>query len=156
MSVPISNFEANYIHSDSLPYFPTGMPGTDIKLLKINPISGQFMILQKSKPDAIINIHKHYGTVIGYTVQGAWGYKEYDWIARAGDVVFEAAGSTHTLMVHPGKEDTIIFFIIDGALEFLDEKGNSLLVWDWKGALAMYHNYCKQNNLEIVDLTKYE
>lgn len=132
------------------------MKGTEIKLLKVNPISGQFIIVQRSQPDALINIHKHYGSVIGYTIKGAWGYKEYDWIAREGDFVYEPAGSTHTLYTPPGDEETVIFFIIEGALEFFNEKGKSLMVWDWKGALDLYHSYCKGQNLEIVDVARFE
>lgn len=156
MSVEQGVFDANYIEASSLPFFPVPMKGTEIKLLRVNPISGQFILVQKSQPDAIINIHKHYGAVIGYTQQGAWGYKEYDWVARKGDFVFEPSGSTHTLYTPPGDEETIIFFVIDGALEFLDDKGKTMVMFDWKLALDLYHNYCRANNLEIVDLTKFE
>jgi UvrD-like helicase C-terminal domain len=84
-------FDTNYVNADSLPFFPVQingieMKGAEIKLLKVSPISGQFIIVQRSQPDAIIN--KHYGLVIGYTHQGAWGYKEYGWIARKGDFVY--------------------------------------------------------------------
>jgi hypothetical protein len=48
------------------------------------------------------------------------------------------------LYTAPGDEETIIFFIIDGALEFFDEKGKSLAIVDWKDILDMYHMYCKE------------
>jgi hypothetical protein len=52
-------------------------------------------------------MHFHPGTVVVYTVEGAWTYDQ-GWVSEAGDVVFEVAGSTHsTRMV--GKEDTIVF-----------------------------------------------
>jgi 2,4'-dihydroxyacetophenone dioxygenase len=88
-------------------------------------------------------------------LKGAWGYKEYGWIARKGDFVYEPAGFIHTLYTAPGDEETIIFFIIDGALEFFDEKGKSLAIVDWKDALDMYHMYCKEKNIDIVDLTRF-
>lgn len=156
MNIEEGIYDANYIAADTLPFFPVPMNGTEIKLLRVNPISGQFILVQKSKPNATINIHKHYGAVIGYTQQGAWGYKEYNWVAKKGDFVFEPAGSTHTLYTEPGDEETIIFFVIDGAMEFLDENGNTLAMFDWKMAFDLYQNYCKENNLEIIDLTKFE
>lgn len=149
-------FDANYVAEDSLPFFPVPLPGTEIKLLRVNPISGQFILVQRSQPDATINIHTHYGAVIGYTLKGAWGYREHDWVAREGDFVFEPAGSTHTLYTAPGDEETEIFFIIDGVLEFLDESGQSMAMFDWRMALELYHQYCEANDIEIVDLTKFE
>lgn len=84
------------------------------------------MLKLRSKPGSSLGIHRHYGTVIGYTVQGACGYAEHDWLAKSGDVVYESAGSSvHTLNIEPGEEDTIVFFVIDGALQYLDADGNT-------------------------------
>ena len=33
------------------------------------------------------------GTVIVYTVKGAWKYVEHDWVAREGSVVYETAST---------------------------------------------------------------
>ena len=41
-----------------------------------------------------VQTHRHTGPVWGYTVSGAWKYKEYDYVNRAGSFLCtKAAGS---------------------------------------------------------------
>jgi 2,4'-dihydroxyacetophenone dioxygenase len=35
--------------------------------------------------------HYHTGIVVAHTISGAWRYKESNWIARAGDTLYESA-----------------------------------------------------------------
>ena len=42
-----------------------------------------------------------------YTIEGKWKYKEHDWIAGPGSVVYETAASTHTLEVVDGRRRRI-------------------------------------------------
>ena len=41
--------------------------------------------------------HRHTGLAFGYTVSGAWKYREY--VNRAGCFLYEPANSVHTLTV---------------------------------------------------------
>src|SRR5882672_4826174 len=42
-----------------------------------------------AKRSGFINRHYHPHPVFAYTVSGKWGYLEHDWIATAGDFVYE-------------------------------------------------------------------
>jgi hypothetical protein len=102
-----------------------------------------------------LGVHKHYGSVILYTIKGAWRYLEHDWIARAGDFVYEPAGSSHTFQVEPG-EPTEAFIIVEGALEFIDEDGNTIAIEDWRTVYQRYLDYCEEEGLDPIDVTHFD
>src|SRR5579863_10528525 len=116
---PVHKAMASHTHPGDLPWVPWA-PGHFIKLIKLNPVTGQIILFIRSVP----------GAVVVYTVQGAWTYDE-GWVSEMGDVVFEVAGSTHSPRM-VGKEDTIVFAVIEGALDFVDEKGQTIATENWQ------------------------
>src|SRR3546814_13512421 len=68
--------------------------------------------------------HHHTGTVIVYTLAGAWRYKEHDWIATPGTLVFETAASAHTPLAVEGQGDVVTLNILVGELLYTDDAGN--------------------------------
>jgi hypothetical protein len=58
-------------------------------------------------------------------LKGSWRYLEHDWVAHAGDYVFEPPGETHTLMVDEDVEEMITFFNISGCMYYVDEEGKN-------------------------------
>ena len=116
-----------YRNSHDLPWIPfTPYSATvKLKLLKIDPVTGQVVALLQVPGGEGLGVHNHHGTVIVYTVQGAWRYLEHGWTAKAGDFVYETAGSQHTLLAEPG-EDLVAFIVIEGRLEFIDTQGHSI------------------------------
>lgn len=91
--------------------------------LMLNTVNGGWLNLLKVTRSGFLSRHRHPGPVHGYVLKGSWRYREHDWVARAGDYVFEPPGETHTLMVDPGTEEMITFFNVSGAMIYLDEKG---------------------------------
>jgi hypothetical protein len=83
--------------------------------------------------------------VWGYTVSGAWKYKEYDYVNRAGSFLYEPAGSVHTLECI--EDDTQVWFHMYGANLNLDADGNVESVFDGAGALAAYYALCEAEGL---------
>lgn len=73
----------------------------------------------------------------GYTVSGAWKYKEYDYVNRAGSFLYEPANSVHTLQ--SVEDDTNVWFHMYGANLNLDADGNVESVTDGASALAGYY-----------------
>ena len=146
-----------YRNSHDLPWIPfTPYSATvKLKLLKIDPVTGQVVALLQVPGGEGLGVHNHYGTVIVYTVQGAWRYLEHEWTAKAGDFVYETAGSQHTLIAEPG-EDLVAFIVIEGALEFLDPQGQSMGLENWKTFLDRYYRFCEENQLRPVDLGRFE
>jgi quercetin dioxygenase-like cupin family protein len=97
------NLAANppvYVNNESIPYFDYG-PGIQLKLLHADPYTGVWAIIFKAEKGAELGIHRHHGSVYGYTIKGEWAYKEHnsEWISKPGDFVFEAPTSIHTLYV---------------------------------------------------------
>ncbi|MGY8738434.1 MAG: 2,4'-dihydroxyacetophenone dioxygenase family protein, partial [bacterium] len=78
--------------------------------------------------------------VFGYTTSGAWKYKEYDYVNRAGSFLYEPAGSVHTLQCV--EDDTRVWFHMYGANVNLDENDNIVSVIDASTTLAFYIEAC--------------
>ena len=134
----------------AVPFVPYSDDVT-LKLLSVDPVSGQICVILAAPGGTGLGIHKHYGSVIVYTIKGAWRYLEHDWVARAGDFVYETAGSSHTFVVEP-EEDVEAFIVVEGALQFLDENGNSLAIEDWQSVHRRYLDYCAAQGIEPVDV----
>jgi len=90
--------------------------------LLLNTVQGQWCNLLRVRKSGVLSRHIHPAPVHGYVVRGSWRYLEHDWIANAGDYVFEPPGETHTLVVE-GEEEMITFFNISGAMLYVDEAG---------------------------------
>src|SRR5262249_7771199 len=127
MTPSLTALETLHLDGTSLPEFPLVPFSEDvkIKLLRIDRASGQLWMTMKGPPGAQIGRHKHYGSVTIYTIRGAWRYLEHDWVARAGDFIFETASSSHTFVTE-GDEEVEVFVSVEGALEFQDDDGNSI------------------------------
>jgi 2,4'-dihydroxyacetophenone dioxygenase len=149
---PVHKAMASHTRPGDLPWVPWA-PGHFIKLIKLNPVTGQIILFIRSAPGAALQMHFHPGTVVVYTVQGAWTYDE-GWVSETGDVVFEVAGSTHSPRM-VGKEDTIVFAVIEGALDFVDEKGQTIATENWQTFLKRYLDYCEEHGLVAAKITRF-
>lgn len=146
------------VKGDSMPWVPF-TPYSDevfLKYFKIDPIHGEIVVSMKFPPGLQLPTHYHTGTVIGHTMRGAWRYLEHDWVSEAGDTVYETAASSHTPL-SVGEEDAEVFFVIVGELLFLDRPGGEIIAREnWKTSIERYENYCRENGLQIEDLTSFE
>ena len=89
------------IDGESLPWVPLTPYSEQIlvKYFKLDPIRGEWIVMMKAPPGVELPKHHHTGTVMVYTIEGKWKYKEHDWVAGPGSVVYETAASTHTFEV---------------------------------------------------------
>lgn len=94
-----------------------------------------------------IGTHKHRGVVSAITLEGSWGYYEYDWTARPGDFVYELPGTAHTLYSDDPNGMKALFWI-NGPIEFFDEDGKFDFTADVFWFIDHYTNYCKLNGIE--------
>ena len=147
------NFETistGCLNDEDTPWIPF-TPYSDeveLKYFKIDPVQGEVIVLLKSPPGAELARHHHTGTVIVYTVQGAWKYKEHDWVARAGSLVYETAASRHTPEALPGTEDVIALNIVKGELVYMGSTTTIFLPSrTWKTSMARYLDYCGANGI---------
>eukprot|EP01084_Bolivina_argentea_P283504 485569_1 len=131
--------------------------GVQLKLISADPITGKWVVYLKAKRGESLGIHRHYGTVWGMTVEGLFGYYEHEneWMAAQHDVIYETPGSVHTLFVSQDSptEEALLFFIVEGALEFLDEYGKTIGHEDWLSITEKYYDFCEKEKLKCHDVT---
>jgi 2,4'-dihydroxyacetophenone dioxygenase len=97
-------------------------------------------VLMSTGP-GLVNRHYHPHEVFAYTISGKWGYLEHDWVATAGDFVYETPGEAHTLVAYESEEPMKVHFKVKGPLIWLDENGEAVDYFD-------VHNYidlCKEH-----------
>ena len=124
---------AVHIGADELPFVDIG-DGSKLKVLQVKEAEGLWIVENVFQADYEVQRHKHTGPVYAYTTSGAWKYKEYDYVNRAGSFLYEPAGSVHTLQAI--EDDTHVWFQMYGANLNLDADGNVESVVD--GALTLY------------------
>lgn len=135
---------AIHLGSDELPFADIG-DGSKLKVIMVDPSRELWIIENVFQAGYQVQRHKHTGPVYAYTTSGAWQYKEYDYVNRAGSFLFEPANSVHTLEVV--EDDTHVWFQIYGSNLNLDANGEVESVSDGSSTLATYLRLCEQAGL---------
>ena len=131
---------AVHIGADELPFVDIG-DGSKLKVLQVKEREGLWIVENIFQAGYEVQKHRHTGPVYGYTTSGAWKYKEYEYVNRAGSFLYEPAGSVHTLQCI--EDDTRVWFQIYGANLNLDENDNVVSVYDGALTLAAYSALCE-------------
>jgi 2,4'-dihydroxyacetophenone dioxygenase len=95
-----------------------------------------------------IGTHRHRGPVSAVTLEGSWGYYEYDWVARPGSFVYEMPGTAHTLYSDDPNGMKAMFWL-NGAIEFFDDAGKLTETVDVFWFINHYVSYCREKGLPI-------
>jgi 2,4'-dihydroxyacetophenone dioxygenase len=135
---------AVHFGADELPFVDIG-DGSQLKVLQVSEPQGLWVIQNVFQAGFEVPTHRHTGPVWGFTVSGAWRYKEYDYVNRAGSFLFEPAGSVHTLQCI--EDDTLVWFHLQGVNINLDADGNVIGIVDGPGVLAAYYALCEAQGL---------
>ena len=150
----VSAIDTVHIRGQSTPWIPFSNVNERIllKYFKIDPITGEVVLLMKTAKGEGANIHRHTGTVMVYTLSGRWKYDQHDWVAEAGDFVFESAESTHSFTNLSDDDNGMALIVLNGELHFLDKEGVIKRIETWRTALARYRDYCRDNQLPEINL----
>ena len=134
----MTNVAPNAVHvgADDLPWADIG-GGNKLKVLQVKEREGLWIVHNVFQAGFEVQKHRHTGPVWGYTTSGAWKYKEYDYVNRAGSFLYEPAGSVHTLQCI--EDDTFVWFHMYGANLNLDADGNVESVTDGSNTLEAYY-----------------
>ena len=133
--LPLTEKDTSHLASGELPWVEI-LPGADAKLLRVSETSGTWVILTRFAIGSELPIHRHSGSVVAYTLEGKWGYRENDYLSTAGSFVYEPANSAHTLFCpEDSEEPAIVLFVIEGCLMFYDKDDNFLGILDGKTTL---------------------
>jgi len=136
--------QAQHLGADDLPFVDIG-GGSKLKVLQVKEREGLWIVENVFQRGYEVQKHRHTGPVWGYTTSGAWKYKEYDYVNRAGSFLYEPAGSVHTLQCI--EDDTRVWFHMYGCNLNLDADGNVEAVLDGAGTLAFYLAMCEEAGL---------
>src|SRR5437868_2579284 len=136
--------EAIHLGAQELPFVDIG-GGNKLKVIMVDEGQGLWIVENVFQAGFAVQTHKHTGPVYGYTTSGAWKYKEYEYVNRAGSFLFEPAGSVHTLQCI--EDETHVWFQIYGANLNLDAQGNVESVIDGALTLAAYYALCEAEGL---------
>ena len=138
---------AVHIGDDELPFVEIGN-GNKLKVIQVKEREGLWIVENIFQNGFAVQTHRHTGPVWGYTRSGAWKYKEYDYVNRAGSFLYEPAGSVHTLTVpQDNTEDTDVWFQIYGANLNLAPDGSVESVVDAGLISDAYFALCEMQGL---------
>ena len=127
---------AVHLGADALPFVSIG-DGSLLKVIMVKAREGLWIVENIFQEGYEVQRHKHTGPVYAYTTSGAWKYKEYDYVNRAGSFLYEPAGSVHTLQAV--EDETRVWFQMYGSNLNLDADGNVESVIDGAGTLEAYY-----------------
>jgi 2,4'-dihydroxyacetophenone dioxygenase len=136
---------AVHIGADDLPFADFG-DGNKLKVIHVGTAAGLWIVENIFQAGFTVQTHRHTGPVFGYTRSGAWKYKEYDDVNRAGSFVYEPAGSVHTLTII--EDNTQVWFHMYGANLNLRTDGTVESIDDGPSTLAAYYALCEMNGLD--------
>lgn len=105
--------------------------------LWISPSQNRWADILRADGPGLVNRHYHPHEVFAYTISGKWSYLEHDWVATAGDFVYETPGESHTLVAHHHPDPMLVHFNVKGPLIWLDEQGNSTGHFDVHDYIAL-------------------
>lgn len=97
--------------------------GVSFRPLIFGVSQGFYVNLLRVRKSGVLSRHRHAGPVHAIVMKGKWHYLEHDWTAVEGGYVFEPPGEVHTLIVPDDVEEMITFFVVTGALVYVDPLG---------------------------------
>ena len=114
--------------------------------LFLDTVGGGWFNLLRVRRSGILSRHRHPAPVYGYVIKGAWHYLEHDFVATPGKFLFEPPGETHTLVVD-SDDEMITMFNVNGAMIYVDEKGQATGYEDVFTKIAMCQRHYKEVGL---------
>lgn len=137
------------LETDRIPWVPLA-PGKSFKPLRFLDDNRGFVELLRLAPGERIPRHRHSGEVHACNVQG---WREIDGGERVGPggYVHEPAGNIDAWCAI-GDEPLIVFVVVRGSVEYLDESGNVTQCWDAVRLREIYERYCADSGIPVRDL----
>lgn len=132
--------------ADDRYFFPMS-PTVKARPLWISPSQNMWSGLMRCAQAGLVQRHYHPHQVFAYTISGKWSYLEHDWIATAGDFIYEPPGESHTLVVHESDEPMMAMFIVKGPLIWLDEEGNPTGYFDVHDYIAAAEAHYEESGI---------
>lgn len=100
-------------------------PGAWYKPVRFHANGEAWVSLVRLAPGASVPRHRHAGAVQGFNLEGRGRFLEDDVLTTPGTFTFEPSGTIDTLVVE-GDEELVMLFIVDGPVEYLDDRDSIL------------------------------
>ena len=141
---------AEHLGDADLPWVSSHrMDGVELKVVTAKVKEGIRIVRNRFAPGIELQTHKHTGQVHAFTLSGAWGYRESEYLNTGGSFLYEPAGSIHTLYVPENNtEVTDIWFAIWGANLNMNDAGDIESVTDAESILDFYRRACAKIGVE--------
>ena len=136
---------SHHVGRDALPFVDIG-DGNLLKVIQVKHGEGLWIVENVFQAGYQVQTHRHTGPVWGFTVSGAWKYREYPDVNRAGSFLYEPAGSVHTLQCI--EDETRVWFHMSGCNLNLRPDGSVESVADGATALAAYRALCEAQGFD--------
>ena len=115
--------------------------------LWISPTQNKWCDILMANRAGLVNRHYHPHELFAYTISGKWSYLEHDWVATAGDFVYETPGEGHTLVAHEDPDPMRVFFIVKGPLIWLSEDSQAAGFFDVNDYIAICRDHFEKNGI---------
>ncbi len=134
-----------YINAEEAGWHPW-VKGLMIKPYRYETKSGLLVFVLWAPKATVLGKHRHRGVVTGVTIQGEWGYHEYDWVARKGDYVVENPGTIHTLQMG---DDAQVAYTVNGSIEFFNDDDSLRNTMDIFSFIDLYVKHCEKTGQKV-------
>ena len=142
MSAPVPE-PANPLHTMEMPWIPTG-PGNSFRPLRF--AADGWSELMRVEPGRGAGLHRHTGRVHAFNLAGTRRILGSGELVGPGDYVYEPGGMVDGWEA-VGDEPCIIHLNIMGAVEYLDDAGHVIAVYNSASQRAAYLAWCREANV---------
>ena len=147
--IDLSAYLPARVTPDSIPWVPLS-DGKSFKPLRFLSEDRGFVELLRLVPGEAISLHRHSGEVHAINLQGSRELHTGEVIGPGG-YVYEPAGNVDAWKV-VGETPLIVLVVVMGAVEYLGANGEVASRWTAARLFDVYHQYCEDNRLPLVDL----
>ncbi len=147
-TVALSTIPANIISATESPWVPMS-EGQWFRLLNVLPKHSGYVAQLKLEPGAVIQPHRHTGSVLAINLQGQRRLHTGETIG-VGDFVYEPPGNIDTWKV-VGEETLIVHIQVMGDVEYFDQHGDVETIYNATVMERAYRKFCEAQLLTPIE-----
>jgi 2,4'-dihydroxyacetophenone dioxygenase len=135
---------ANPLRTNEMPWISTG-PGKSFRPLRF--AADGWSELMRVEPGSRVALHRHTGDVHAFNLSGTRRIMGSGEVVGRGDYVYEPGGMVDGWEA-VGDEPCVVHLKITGAVEYLDEGGQVIAVYDSGSQRAVYLASCRERGVD--------
>lgn len=140
---------ARNLAMETVPWVPLS-EGKWFKPVRFFSDNRGFVELLRIDPGVEIPLHRHTGEIHAFHLEGSRQLGTGE-VIKPGDYVYEPSGNVDTWKVI-GEVPVTLFVVVMGAVEYIGPDNSITRSITGETLLEIYKEYCKTNNIEVLDL----